>query len=87
MIGLHSNKLIKQKESRLLMSAKPYTIESLLEGKYYRSHSRHDEGTILHAEKRDGVWYGENFEAYAIEVSPTRGIKNFWATVAVKTGE
>jgi hypothetical protein len=35
----------------------------------------------------DGVWYGENFEAYAIEVSPTRGIKNFWATVAVKTGE
>jgi hypothetical protein len=87
MIGLQSNKVIKQKESRLLMSAKPYTIENLLVGKYYRSHSRHDEGTILHAEKRDGVWYGKNFEAWAIEVSPTRGIKNFWATVAVKIGE
>ncbi len=69
------------------MSAKPYTIESLLVGKYYRSHSRYDEGVILHAEKRDSVWYGENFEAYAIQVSPTRGIKDFWATVAVKTGE
>jgi hypothetical protein len=70
------------------MSAKPYTIESLLEGKYYRSHSRHDEGIINYSEKReDGVWYGENFEAYLIRVSPTRGIKDFWATVAVKTGE
>jgi hypothetical protein len=87
MIGLHSNKLIKEKESRLLMSAKPYTIESLLEGKYYRSHSRHDEGVIQYAEKREGIWYGENFEAYAIEVKATRGIGNFWATVAVKTGE
>jgi hypothetical protein len=87
MIGLQSNKLNKQKESRLLMSAKPYTIESLLVGKPYRSHTRHDEGTIIHAEKRDSVWYGSDFEAYAIEVSSTRGIRNFWATVAVKTGE
>jgi hypothetical protein len=87
MIGLQSNKVIKQKESRLLMSAKPYTIESLLEGKHYRSHTRHDEGTILYATKREGIWYGENFEAYAIEVKATRGIGNFWATVAVKTGE
>ena len=69
------------------MSAKPYTIASLLEGKYYRSHSRHDEGTILHAEKRDSVWYGENFEAYAIQVSSTRNIANFWATVAVKVSD
>ena len=69
------------------MSAKPYTIISLLEGKYYRSHSRHDEGTILHAEKRDSVWYGENFEAYAIQVSSTRNIANFWATVAVRVSD
>ena len=66
------------------MSAKPYTIESLLEGKHYRSHTRHDEGVIQYATKREGIWYGENFEAYAIEVRSTRGIKNFWATVAVK---
>jgi hypothetical protein len=87
MIGLQSNKLIKEKESRLLMSAKPYTIETLLVGKYYRSHSRHDEGVVVHAEKRDDVWYGENFEAYVVQVSPTRGLKDFWATVAVKIGE
>lgn len=69
------------------MATKAYAIQDLLVGKYYRSLSRHDEGTILYAEKREGIWYGENFEAYAIEVSPTRGINNFWATVAVKIGE
>jgi hypothetical protein len=67
------------------MSALKYTIDSLLVGKTYRSRSRNDEGTILHAEKREGIWYGENLEAYAIEVRSTRGIKNFWATVAVAT--
>jgi hypothetical protein len=86
MVGLHSNNKLT-KESRLLMSAKPYTIESLLEGKHYRSHTRHDEGTILYATKRSEIWYGSDFEAYAIEVRSTRGIKNFWATVAVKIGE
>ena len=69
------------------MATKLYTIENLLIGKTYRSNSRHFEGEIISAEKREGIWYGENFEAYAIEVSPTRGIKNFWATVAVKVGE
>lgn len=68
------------------MSAKTYSVESLLVGKHYRSNSRHDEGIIQHAEKREGIWYGEDFEAYAIEVASTRGIKNFWATVAVKVG-
>jgi hypothetical protein len=67
------------------MSALKYTIDSLLVGKTYRSRSRHNEGTIVHAEKRDAIWYGENLEAYAIEVRPTYGIKNFWATVAVAT--
>lgn len=69
------------------MSAKPYTITDLLVGKYYRSHSRHDEGTITHAEKREGIWYGEGFEAYAIQVASKRSIKDFWATVAVKVSE
>jgi len=69
------------------MSAKPYTIESLLEGKYYRSTNRHDEGTIVYATKRPEIWYGSDFEAYAVEVRSTRSIKNFWATVAVKVGE
>jgi hypothetical protein len=69
------------------MSALTYTIDNLLVGKTYRSRSRHDEGTILHAEKREGIWYGENLDAYAIEVRSTRGIKNFWATVTVRVGE
>jgi hypothetical protein len=69
------------------MSALKYTIDNLLVGKHYRSRQRHDEGTIVHVEKREGIWYGEGLEAYAIEVSSTRGIRNFWATVAVKVGE
>ena len=69
------------------MSAKAYTIQDLLIGKHYRSHSRHDEGVIQYATPRPAIWYGENLEAYAIEVRPTRGIKNFWATIAVKVGE
>jgi hypothetical protein len=69
------------------MSALTYTIDNLLVGKHYRSRSRHDEGTILHAEKREGIWYGENLDAYVVEVSSTRGIRNFWATVTVRTGE
>jgi hypothetical protein len=87
MIGLQSNKVIKQKERGWHMSALTYTIDNLLVGKHYRSRQRHDEGTILHAEKRDSIWYGENLDAYAIEVRSTRGIKNFWATVAVRVGE
>jgi hypothetical protein len=69
------------------MSALTLSIPALLVGKHYRSRSRNDEGTILHAEKRDGIWYGEGFEAYAIQVSPTRGINDFWATVAVKVSD
>ena len=87
MIGLQSNKVIKQKERAWQMSALTCTIDTLLVGKHYRSRQRHDEGTILHAEKRDSIWYGENLDAYAIEVRSTRGIKNFWATVAVRVGE
>ena len=69
------------------MSALTYTIDNLLVGKHYRSRTRHDEGTILTAEKRDSVFYGVDYQAYLIEVRSTRGIKDFYATVAVKVGE
>ena len=69
------------------MSALTYSVPNLLVGKHYSSRSRHDEGTIVHAEKRDGIWYGEGLEAYVIQVTPTRGINDFWATVAVKVSD
>lgn len=74
------------------MSALTYSIETLLEGKYYRSYSRKGlDGIIQTAEKRSDVWY-ENAEAYLVLVRPTydgKGIfrNDFYATVAVKVGE
>jgi len=68
------------------MATKLYTIENLLVGKSYKSRSRNFEGTITHAEKREGIWYGENTEAYLIEVD-VRGLRNKYATIAVKVGE
>jgi hypothetical protein len=68
------------------MATKLYTIEGLLIGKTYRSTSRHFEGEIVSAEKRDGVWYGENTDAYLIEIN-TRTLRNKFATIAVKIGE
>ena len=69
-----------------------YSIENLLEGKYYRSVNRKGlDGIIQYAEKRDGVWF-DNAEAYLIRVRPTYkgdGIfrNDFYATIAVKVGE
>ena len=68
------------------MATKLYTIESLLVGKNYRSTNRHFSGEIVSAEKRDGIWYGENTEAYLIEVN-AGGLRNKFATIAVKVGE
>jgi hypothetical protein len=68
------------------MATKLYTIENLLVGKTYKSKSRHFEGEIVSAEKREGIWYGENTEAYLIEVN-TRTLRNKFATIAVKVGE
>ena len=42
------------------MATKLYTIESLLVGKNYRSRTRHFEGEIVSAEKREGIWYPQN---------------------------
>jgi len=68
------------------MSAKIYTIENLLIGKNYRSISRHFSGEIVSAEARPEIWYGEKTEAYLIEVR-AGGLRNKFATIAVKVGE
>jgi hypothetical protein len=68
-----------------------YSIETLLEGKYYRSQNRKGlDGIIQYAEKREGIWY-DNAEAYLVKVRPTydgKGIfrNDFYATIAVKVG-
>lgn len=69
------------------MSAKTYSIESLLVGKNYRSRSRNFEGVITHAEKREGIWYGEGFEAYVVQINSPSYLSDRYATVAVKIGE
>ena len=69
-----------------------YSIETLLEGKYYRSVNRKGlDGIIQYAEKREGLYY-DNAEAYLVKVRPTydgKGIfrNDFYATVVVKVGE
>jgi len=68
------------------MSANVYSIENLLVGKTYRSRSRHFEGEIVSATPRPAIWYGENTEAYLIEVN-AKGLRNKFATIAVKVGE
>ena len=68
------------------MATKLYTIESLLVGKNYRSTSRHFSGEIISAEPRPEIWYGENTEAYLIEIN-AGGLRNKFATIAVKVGE
>ncbi len=68
------------------MATKLYTIENQLVGKTYRSNSRHFEGEIVSARPRTEIWYGENTEAYLIEVN-TRSLRNKFATIAVKVGE
>ncbi len=69
------------------MSAKTYSIESLLVGKNYHSRSRNFEGVITHAEKREGIWYGEGFEAYVVQINTPSYLSDRYATVAVKIGE
>ena len=68
------------------MATKLYTIETLLVGKNYRSRNRHFEGEIISATPRPAIWYGENTEAYVVEVYD-RTLRNKFATVAVKVSE
>ena len=68
------------------MATKLYTIKSLLVGKNYRSRNRHFSGEIISAEPRPEIWYGEKTEAYLIEIN-AGGLRNKFATIAVKVGE
>lgn len=68
--------------------ANAYSVENLLEGKFYRSYSRKGlEGIIQYAEKRSDIFY-DNAEAYLVKVRPTydgKGIfrNDFYAIVCV----
>ena len=54
------------------MSANLYSVENLLVGKRYRSHSC--EGEIVSAEKHPkGIWNGREAEAYLVQIRDTLG--------------
>jgi hypothetical protein len=62
-----------------------YTIENLLVGKTYKSKSLR--GEIISAEKSSQpIWYGENTEAYLVNVRSQFG-GYAYRTLAVKVGE
>ena len=62
-----------------------YTIENLLVGKTYKSKTLR--GEIISAEKSSQpIWYGENTEAYLVEINAGT-FKNKFRTIAVKVGE
>ncbi len=69
------------------MATKLYTIEDLLIGKTYRSRSRFFEGEIISAEKRDSIWYGDNTEAYLVQVRVPHSLHDKYATIAVKVSD
>ena len=67
-----------------------YSIEDLLVGQFYRPTSlarRFFGGEITHAEKRDDVYVGEDFQAYAIRYRVSDSIRSDWATIAVKVAD
>lgn len=69
---------------------KTYSVEDLLVGQFYRPSSlarRFFGGEITHAEKRDNVWVGTDYQAYAIRYRVSNSIKSDWATVAVKVND
>jgi hypothetical protein len=45
-------------------------ISEALEGKYYYSLSRHQDGIIQTADRRDNVWTTDNVFAYACRIRP-----------------
>lgn len=63
-----------------------YTIEDLLIGKTYNSKTL--TGKIISAEKSNQpIWYGENTEAYLVEIDNPTSLRNYFRTIAVKVGE
>jgi hypothetical protein len=64
------------------MSANVYTVQSLLVGTRYVSHTMR--GEIVSAEPHPhAVWY-DGCETYLVEIKPQYGSKNTYRTVAVK---
>ena len=64
---------------------KSYSIEDLLVGQTYYPRSlarKYQYGEINFAEKRDDVWVGSDYQAYAIRFNGHK-----WATVAVKVSD
>ena len=64
---------------------KSYSIADLLVGQTYYPRSiarKYQYGEITFAEKRDDVWVGSDYQAYAIRFNGNR-----WATVAVKVAD
>ena len=64
-----------------------YSIVDLLVDQYYAPTSisrRYNGGIINFAEKRDDVYVGEDYEAFAIRYRPTGSLNDEWATVAVR---
>ena len=63
-----------------------YSVQSLLVGKTYRSRTL--TGKIVSAEPHpQGIWYGDNTEAYLVEVKSPNSIRTTYRAVAVKVGE
>jgi len=63
-----------------------YTIQDLLIGKTYTSKTLR--GEIISAEKSSQpIWYGENTEAYLVEINDPTSLRNKFRTIAVKVGE
>lgn len=68
-------------------------LSEALQGKYYRSKSRHIEGIIQYAEKRDNVATPDGVYAYTIQVRPywNRNLNyqkpDFYSTLYVKVDE
>ena len=76
--------LYQQKESGDTMSANVYSVQSLLVGTNYYSHTL--QGEIVSAEPHPhAVWY-EGCDTYLVEVAPNSGYKTTYRTVAVKVG-
>lgn len=69
---------------------KTYSIEDLLVGQFYKPASlarRFFGGEINYATKRDDVWAGTDYQAYAIRYRVANSMKTEWATIAVKVAE
>ncbi len=67
-----------------------YSIEDLLVGQFYKPTSlvrRFQGGEINYAEKRDDVWVGDDFQAYAIRYRVSNSFVEQWATIAVKVSD